>query len=666
MNIQQFAIGTLAAITTADLTREVAIQPGVSSPIVPPQTPEFVSGTPLTQNPKDNLRGMQGADILNTDAAGGKNVAASTPALVEQVQFIDLQDHWARGFIEALQARGLLHGFPDRSFRPETPMTQGQFAAVLQQAFPNRRQASAQKLGGASFANLEDHQWARTAIDAVSHMGFVGEYTTEGFQANEPISRLQVLLALVHGLNLTIPESARRDLEAYFQEVESIPQEAKQRLATAIVFLHQLDRHPTLPQDSHLEDWVVHLNQLATRAEVAACIYQALEIAQSTRSQAPFSPEAIAPPDESDFSAGNAPAEEQSSPSPTPTAEMNPSSSPDSPASGLSAQLSDVSAESVSFSDKPSPFWIGGGETLSTDEDAVSDGAMVRNPGASVPLNADRRFSNPKPSTRDWSGADNSVTPSAPSTPTSRLETRGNDHSREERYGRSPDMGAARVSHLQRSDAVWERRDRFNPPPPKQAPPSPINSAHQESESLETRISTRLDLLRERIQTTNTTPQALPPLAAAGTYLPEPLQGFQQLIWPTHGVFTSGYGMRWGRMHKGIDIAAPIGTPIVSVARGTVTYARWNPGGYGNLVEIEHPDGSFTRYAHNHRILVVEGQAVEQGQVIAEVGSTGNSTGPHLHFEFYPPGEDAVDPLVYLPGDPANLRINSTVGQSIP
>jgi murein DD-endopeptidase MepM/ murein hydrolase activator NlpD len=118
-------------------------------------------------------------------------------------------------------------------------------------------------------------------------------------------------------------------------------------------------------------------------------------------------------------------------------------------------------------------------------------------------------------------------------------------------------------------------------------------------------------------------------------------------------------------MHKGIDIAGPIGTPIMAAATGIVTFAGWNSGGYGNLVEIEHPDGSLTRYAHNHRILVSPGQEVIQGQLIAEMGSTGNSTGPHLHFELYPPGDDAADPLAYLPGDRQKLRIDSTVGQAV-
>lgn len=115
------------------------------------------------------------------------------------------------------------------------------------------------------------------------------------------------------------------------------------------------------------------------------------------------------------------------------------------------------------------------------------------------------------------------------------------------------------------------------------------------------------------------------------------------------GTLTSGYGRRWGRMHKGIDIAAPIGTPVMAVANGVVVESGWNDGGYGKLVKIRHNDGSVTFYAHNSRLLVRRGQQVEQGSLIAEVGSTGYSTGPHLHFEVHRLGKGAINPMVLLP-----------------
>ena len=118
------------------------------------------------------------------------------------------------------------------------------------------------------------------------------------------------------------------------------------------------------------------------------------------------------------------------------------------------------------------------------------------------------------------------------------------------------------------------------------------------------------------------------------------------LIWPVSGPVTSGFGMRWGRMHEGIDIAASIGTPVHAAAAGSVIYASWMTG-YGNLVVVDHGNGLATAYAHASALLVHVGQAVSQGQTVSLVGSTGNSTGPHLHFEVRVNGV-AVDPLLYL------------------
>ncbi|MEO0967465.1 MAG: peptidoglycan DD-metalloendopeptidase family protein [Cyanobacteria bacterium J06639_18] len=151
---------------------------------------------------------------------------------------------------------------------------------------------------------------------------------------------------------------------------------------------------------------------------------------------------------------------------------------------------------------------------------------------------------------------------------------------------------------------------------------------------------------------TNNLSTPLPPLAAAGRYLPRPIENIQPkskgFIWPAKGVLTSGYGPRWGRMHRGIDIAAPTGTPIHAAAAGVVKKAGWNRGGYGYLVDISHPDGTITRYAHNSRLLVKKGQQVQQGQKISLMGSTGFSTGPHLHFEIRPNGR-AANPMAFLP-----------------
>ena len=118
--------------------------------------------------------------------------------------------------------------------------------------------------------------------------------------------------------------------------------------------------------------------------------------------------------------------------------------------------------------------------------------------------------------------------------------------------------------------------------------------------------------------------------------------------WPTKGTVTSHFGRRWGRMHQGIDIAAPVGTPVQAAADGTISSAGWHSGGYGNLIEVKHSDGTLTRYGHNSRLLVSVGQVVKQGQQIAEMGSTGHSTGSHLHFEIRPIGGSAVNPIALL------------------
>jgi murein DD-endopeptidase MepM/ murein hydrolase activator NlpD len=118
------------------------------------------------------------------------------------------------------------------------------------------------------------------------------------------------------------------------------------------------------------------------------------------------------------------------------------------------------------------------------------------------------------------------------------------------------------------------------------------------------------------------------------------------LVWPCDGVVVSGYGMRWGRLHEGIDIGCAFGTPNRAAAAGTVIHSGWL-GGYGYLVVVDHGNGLSTAYAHASTLLVGVGQSVSQGETVSLVGSTGNSSGPHLHFEVRVNGV-AVDPLFYL------------------
>jgi murein DD-endopeptidase MepM/ murein hydrolase activator NlpD len=125
--------------------------------------------------------------------------------------------------------------------------------------------------------------------------------------------------------------------------------------------------------------------------------------------------------------------------------------------------------------------------------------------------------------------------------------------------------------------------------------------------------------------------------------------GSDSIRMPVQGRLTSGFGERfhpilgYERFHDGVDLAAPAGTPIVAAADGRVVGAGWT-GGYGQAVEIAHLGGVETRYGHMSRIAAYPGEAVRRGQIIGYVGSTGLSTGPHLHFEVMKNGRP-VNPL---------------------
>ncbi|MED5370893.1 MAG: M23 family metallopeptidase [Myxococcota bacterium] len=124
-------------------------------------------------------------------------------------------------------------------------------------------------------------------------------------------------------------------------------------------------------------------------------------------------------------------------------------------------------------------------------------------------------------------------------------------------------------------------------------------------------------------------------------------------VWPAEGTFTSGFGYRQSpinnvrKFHSGVDIAAPRGTRVVACASGVVIMADYNSG-YGRMVEIDHGYGIVSRYAHNSSVFVRRGDWVDAGQPISTIGTTGQTTGPHLHFELMIDGQQ-VDPLEYLP-----------------
>ena len=164
---------------------------------------------------------------------------------------------------------------------------------------------------------------------------------------------------------------------------------------------------------------------------------------------------------------------------------------------------------------------------------------------------------------------------------------------------------------------------------------------------------TALKLTRKQEHTLQTEAQAI---AAADAQVRGQLAAAQSstdstpsaagLIWPVSGPVVSPFGYRWGRLHAGIDIAVPYGTPIHAAAAGTVVLAGW-VSGYGNYTCIDHGGGMATCYAHQSSYAVSQGASVSQGQVIGYVGCTGHCFGPHLHFEVRINGTP-VDPLGYL------------------
>ena len=141
--------------------------------------------------------------------------------------------------------------------------------------------------------------------------------------------------------------------------------------------------------------------------------------------------------------------------------------------------------------------------------------------------------------------------------------------------------------------------------------------------------------------------QARVQAALTGVAAPGPIQaGSGQLIWPVNGPVVSPFGMRWGRLHAGVDIAVPSGTPVRAAKSGNVLIAGW-VGGYGNYTCIGHGGGLSTCYGHQSSIGTSVGAHVSQGQVIGSSGCTGHCFGPHVHFETRINGAP-VNPMGYL------------------
>jgi murein DD-endopeptidase MepM/ murein hydrolase activator NlpD len=167
-----------------------------------------------------------------------------------------------------------------------------------------------------------------------------------------------------------------------------------------------------------------------------------------------------------------------------------------------------------------------------------------------------------------------------------------------------------------------------------------LETVNSTIEKLDEDVSDLQAQIQQQIQQASATP-GVAPLPAG------PVQGASGgWIWPVNGTLTSPFGYRWGRMHEGIDISVPEGTPVRAAKPGTVILAAYT-GGYGNYTCVDHGGGLSSCYAHQSSYAVSPGDQVAQGEVIGYSGNTGSSTGPHLHFEIRVNGS-AVDPLGYL------------------
>ncbi|HEX3293151.1 MAG TPA: peptidoglycan DD-metalloendopeptidase family protein [Solirubrobacterales bacterium] len=197
---------------------------------------------------------------------------------------------------------------------------------------------------------------------------------------------------------------------------------------------------------------------------------------------------------------------------------------------------------------------------------------------------------------------------------------------RDQIAARKRELEATRVKLKQRTDALATARRKQH---------STLTQIRKQKEDLEGDLSAISQKIAEQLA------------ANTGSLPAGPIRGGSGMfIWPVNGPVVSGFGMRWGRMHEGVDIAVPTGTPIRAAAAGSVSIAG-SVGGYGNYTCIGHGGSLSTCYAHQERILVSVGQQVAQAQVIGISDCTGHCLGPHVHFEVRVNGQ-AVDPLGYL------------------
>lgn len=216
------------------------------------------------------LQNMLGAEPLRPQSPNSRDAMPGTPqvapptavGLAQSRTFPDIQGHWAQTFIETLADRGVILGFPDGTFRPDAPVTRAQFAAMIRQAFER-----AAERGGTEFTDVSPTYWGYDAIQEAYRMGFLEGYPNNIFLPEQNIPRVQVLVSLATGLDLNPPTQVAEVLNRSFQDAGQIPNYARSQIAAAT--LNQLVvNYPNVT--------LLNPNQIATRADVAAFIYQAL------------------------------------------------------------------------------------------------------------------------------------------------------------------------------------------------------------------------------------------------------------------------------------------------------------------------------------------------------------------------------------------------------
>lgn len=243
----------------------LSVAVGVANPVAAKPTSTIANANSqgsLGQSLLDTMLGAEALRPQNSTPVRQKPATGTAAQLAQSRTFPDIQNNWARSFIEALAARGVILGFPDGTFRPDEPVTRAQFAAMVRQAF-----GGAPERPGISFVDVPVTYWGFEAIQEAYRTGFLEGYPNNIFQPEQNIPRVQVLVSLVSGLDLSPPTDPATVLSTNFEDAPEIPTFARNSVAAAT--LNQLVVN--YPDVAFLNP-----NQVATRADVAAFIYQAL------------------------------------------------------------------------------------------------------------------------------------------------------------------------------------------------------------------------------------------------------------------------------------------------------------------------------------------------------------------------------------------------------